>query len=170
MYTAVVWVALTGLIAHGGLAPERPAWLNDYSLAAREGIAQQKPLAVFIGTGKTGWEILNKEGALGKQVKQTLASNYVCVYLDANKEEDSRLVKAFGVTTGVGLVLSDKSGKVQAFRHDGDLDPTELGSYLNRYADRDRVVATTETREDLQPRPARVAPQTIRYAPVGRSC
>jgi len=126
-------------------------------------------LAVFIGTGSSGWENASKEGALGKQVKEILASEYVCVYLDTKNEEGRRLAKAFSISSGTGLVLSDKSGKLQAFRHDGDLEPSELQTYLNRYADPDRVAATTETREDLQPRPVRVAPP-VRYAPVGRGC
>jgi hypothetical protein len=170
MYTSVVLVAVTSLLAHEALVPERPAWLFDYSLAAQQGIARQKPLAVFIGTGSTRWEELSKEGTLGKQVKEILASHYVCVYLDTNKEEGRRLAKAFSISTGAGLVISDKSGKLQAFRHDGDLVSSEMQSYLTRYADPDRVAVTTETREDLQPRPVRVAPPPVRYAPVGRSC
>jgi len=170
MYTSVVLVAVTSLLAHESLVPQRPAWLFDYSQAAQQGIARQRPLAVFIGSGDAGWEDISKEGALGKQAKEVLRSHYVCVYLDTNKEEGRRLAKAFSISTGTGLVLSDKTGKLQAFRHDGDLEPSELRAYLNRYADPDRVAVTTETREDLQPRPVRVAPPPVRYAPIGRSC
>src|SRR5262249_1186115 len=135
MYTSVMLVTLTSLLVHGELVPERPAWLNDYSLAAQRALAHQKPLAVFIGSGQSGWDDLSKERALGKQVKEILSREYVCVYLDTTRDEARSLAKAFAITSGAGLILSDRSGKVQAFRHEGDLESTELPNYLNRYAD-----------------------------------
>lgn len=170
MYTSVVLVALTSFLAHEELAPGRPAWLNDYSLASQRGLAQHKPIAVFIGAGDSGWQDVSKDGSLGTEASELLASQYVCVYLDTSKEEARQLAKAFAIADGVGMVLSDRSGKLQAFRHEGELDATELRNTLRRYADPDRVAATTETKEDLQPRPVPVVQPAVRYAPVTRSC
>jgi hypothetical protein len=172
MFTSAVLVALSGLLAQGELIPERPTWLNDYGVASKRGIAEQKPLAVFIGTGEAGWDKISKEGELGKEAKQLLEAHYVCVYVDMNKRAGRALAAEFAISDGVGLVISDRSGGLQAFRHDGTLKPKELERSLRRYANPDRVATSTETREDLEPRPVQPVYAPIRYAPVsvGRSC
>jgi hypothetical protein len=169
MFTSVVLVALASFVAHEEMTV-RPTWLKDYSLASERGLALQKPLAVFIGTGETGWDDVSKDGNLGRAANELLAANYVCIYLDTNKEEGRHLAKAFAITDGVGMVLSDRKGKLQAFHQEGEIDAKDLEKSLRRYADPDRVAKTTETREDLQPRPVRPAQPTVRYAPVTRSC
>jgi hypothetical protein len=169
MYTSVVLVALTGLVAHEELAV-RPTWLKDYSLASERGNALQKPLAVFIGTGEAGWDAIIKEGGLGQEANELLATRFVCVYLDAGKEDGKRFAKTLDISQGVGMVLSDRTGKVQAFHHGGEMSAVELEKCLRRYGDPDRVALTTETREDLQPRRAPAARPPVRYAPVTRSC
>jgi hypothetical protein len=170
MYTSAVLVALTSFLAHEEMALARHGWLNDYSAACQRGRALHKPLAVFIGSGDVGWEKITKEDSSGNDVKEILASHYVCVYLDTTKDEGRQLARAFAVYAGQGMVLSDSSGKLQAFHHDGDLDSSELDKYLRRYADPDRVALTTETREDLQPRSAPMARPASRYTHVSRSC
>jgi hypothetical protein len=42
-------------------------------------------------------------------------------------------------------VLSDRSGNLQAFRHEGDLTDAKLVSYLDRFSDPNLVVKTTVT-------------------------
>src|SRR5438874_4007896 len=138
MYTSVVFVALASFVTHEELAM-RPAWLKDYSLASERGTALQKPLAVFIGSGEAGWNEVSREGSLGREVNEVLASDYVCVYLDTDKREARQLAKQFQIMDGLGLVLSDRSGRLQAFRHEGGLGSTELQTYLRRYADPDRA-------------------------------
>src|SRR5260370_42094023 len=118
MYTSVVFVALASLVAHEELAV-RPAWLKDYSLASERGTDGQKALAVFIGTGETGWDDVSKDRSLGREANELLATHYVCVYLDTNKKESRRLAEALAIKDGVGLVLSDRTGKLQAFHHEG---------------------------------------------------
>jgi len=46
---------------------------------------------------------------------------------------------------GQGVVISDRTGQLQAFRHAGELNGSELVSRLQRYADGSRVVTTTDT-------------------------
>jgi hypothetical protein len=171
MYTTVVLVALSSLPGNAELVPQRPAWLNDYAFASQRGIAQQKPLAVFIGTGEAGWKNVSTNGSLSEEVNDILTNHYVCVYIDTKKKEGRELARAFDVGSGVGLVISDRSGKLQAFHHDGELNSAEVRSSLRRYSDPYRVAATTETREDLHPRPAPIAPPPVmRYAPISRGC
>ena len=170
MCTPVVLVALTSFLAHGEVIPVRTGWLDDYSAASQKGRFLRRPLAVFIGSGEAGWGKVRQEASSESEASEILASHYVCVYLDTTKDEGRQLATAFDIHNGAGLVLSDASGKLQAFHHDGELGSTELPKYLRRYASPDRVALTTETREDLQPRPAPVAHPAYRYAPVSRSC
>jgi hypothetical protein len=169
MYTSVVLVAFASLVAHAELVPARPAWVNDYSVAFERGITQHKPLAVFIGTGEAGWEKISNEGSLSKEAKDLLADRYVCVYVNTEKATGRQLAEAFAISDQVGLIISDQSGKVQAFRHEGGLASRELEKYLKRYSDPDRVALTTETKETLEYRPAPVQP-AIHYAAPVRSC
>src|SRR5438046_2971764 len=47
MYTSMVWLALSGLAPHADVAAS-PSWTGDYQQARRQGVAQNKPLAVFL--------------------------------------------------------------------------------------------------------------------------
>lgn len=144
MHTSIMLVALTGLMAplEGAASP---TWLRDYSQARRQGAAQKKPLAVFLSSGKESWGRRVTEGSVGAEVRRLLASHYVCVSLDTTTEEGRRLASAFEMPNGLGLVISDRSGSLQAFSHPGELSGAELARYLERYAAEDRVAATTET-------------------------
>jgi hypothetical protein len=142
MYASVTLLALSGFFV--GAMPVSPAWQADYDLARKLGRESQKPLAVFIASGKSGWHNLSKEGKLGKETSFVLAAEYVCVYLDTTQERAKRLATAFEVPDGKGLILSDRTGAVQAFRHEGELADKELLRQLRRYADPERIVRTTE--------------------------
>src|SRR5215470_233184 len=65
MCIPVLLFALSGYIS----PKETPHWLNDYAVARQQGQAGNKPLAVFVGYGRAGWEKLAKEGRLGKEVE-----------------------------------------------------------------------------------------------------
>jgi hypothetical protein len=142
MYASVTILALSGFFV--GAVPVSPAWQADYDLARKLGRESHKPLAVFIASGKSGWNNLSKEGKLGKETSFVLAAEYVCVYLDTNQKAAKRLATAFEVPDGAGLILSDRTGAVQAFRHEGELADQELLRQLKRYADPERIVRTTE--------------------------
>lgn len=174
MYTSVVLVALSGYLAQGAVIPERPSWMDDYSLACKRGLADGKPLAVFIGSGNQGWEKLSKSGTLGKEVKRLLEDHYVCVYIDTSRRTGRQLAEDFDCSERVGLVLSDHTGKVQAFRHEGELKNSELERYLRKYADPTRVARITESPE-VQDVVVPYRPPVQYYAPApsfggGRSC
>src|SRR5262249_47736318 len=53
----------------------------------------------------------------------------------------------FEVSEGVGLIISDRTGQLQAFRHEGTLAGDDLTSYLERYSATGRVAQTTETHQ-----------------------
>lgn len=119
------------------------SWMTDYSAAIEKGSKEGKPVAVIIGTGKAGWNKLSAEGQLTDESLQILKQSYVPVYIDARTEAGKALADAFGVPEGVGIVLSDRTGKLQAFRHEGDLPDSRIAQYLERFADPTLVVQTT---------------------------
>src|SRR5262249_29999699 len=144
MSNSLALLALSGLLPlnTGG---EKPTWLADYAVARQLGRAMQKPLVVVVGSGQEGWEKVSQEGKLGKDVNQALAGNYVCVYVDTADPHGQRLAAAFALNNGPGLVISDRTGEVQAFSHQGTLTQETLTDRLRRYADPQRVVRQTES-------------------------
>ena len=107
MYTSVMLLALSGLSAPAE-APTPPAWRTDYGAAQKLAQTQQRPLAIFVGTGKQGWRQVAQGGELGAEAARLLVSRYIPVYLDADTAEGKRLAQAFELSSGVGLVLSDR--------------------------------------------------------------
>lgn len=146
MHTSIVWMALAGLAPQAELAPS-PNWTSDYVQGRRLGTVHNKPLAVFLTPGKGGWDKLSKEGNLGKEAKRLLTDRYVCVHVDTDTERGRQLARDFEVSGGVGLIISDRTGQYQAFRHEGTLPGNDLKSYLERYSTAGRVAQTTETHE-----------------------
>src|SRR5260370_29597024 len=111
MYTSVALAALAGFLANA--LPESPSWQTDYSVARKLGKEDRKPLAVFIGSGNTGWNQLTKEGKLSSAANRVLTTEYVCVYVDTSRASGKRLASAFEVSDGLGLILSDRTGALQ---------------------------------------------------------
>jgi hypothetical protein len=140
MYTSVLLVALSSVAAPSDR--DSLTWQNDYAAARRQGESAGKPLAVFIGSGKSGWEKVCRDDVSG-ECKEMLASKYVPCYIDVSTDEGRRLAPLFKVS-GPSLVISDRTGELVAYRHEGDLSGGELSRTLERYADPSRVVTTTE--------------------------
>jgi hypothetical protein len=148
MYTSVTVIALTGsLFASSGY--ESLAWQRDYAEARKVAQAEKKPLAVFIGSGAGGQEKVSRDGKIGPEVEKTLADSYVCLYVDASTAEGQKLAAAFGNTGGVGLVLSDRSGDVQAFSQQGDIAAADMSRVVKQFADPNVMVRTTVTNAQL---------------------
>lgn len=162
MYTSLAWAALSGLMV--GADTPTLSWRDDYPAARREGAAQKKPLAVFLGAGKAGREQA-VQGGLSAEARRLLAQRYVCVHVDTETERGQSLARSFEVPGGVGLVISDRTGGLQAFRHEGTLSEPDLKNYLERYSNAERVVTTTEThgstRTSFYAPPT--APSTVAY-------
>src|SRR5262245_30144201 len=139
MYTSLVLFALAAPAAE-----EKLTWGHDYQAARKECASKGKPMAVFLGSGKAGPDKVVR-GGLNGEAQRLLADGYVCVAIDTSTEAGRGLAERFEMPTGQGLVISDHTGKLQAFRHEGELGSAELGTYLRRYADHGHVVQNTET-------------------------
>jgi hypothetical protein len=155
MYTSMVLFALSGLVTSVEAA-RVPAWDTDYAAACRQVARVKKPLVVVLGAGEDGWKKLGKEGELPSEAHRILASDYVCVHIDTATENGKRLANRFGMTSGLGIIISDRTGDLQAFRHEGDLADDALVSYLKRFSDPNLVVRTTVTnpQENVAARPS----------------
>src|SRR5205807_1237987 len=108
-----------------------------------QGRTDSKPLAVLVAAGQNGFEKVSQEGKLSKEVKELLARQYVCVFVDAGSKAGQRLAADFALSKGLGIVLSDRSGELQAFYHEGKLTNQKLAHYLRRFSAPDLTVRTT---------------------------
>lgn len=144
MYTSILLVALTG-IAPNADGPKAPKWSLDYAAASKQAADAKKPLLVVLAPGEGGYQKLGHEGALGAEAEGLLAEKYVCVHIDTNSAKGKELAQAFAIPDGLGIVISDRTGEKQAFRHEGDLNREVLVSYLTRYSDPNHVFVETES-------------------------
>jgi hypothetical protein len=163
MYTSMLLVALAGSPALANVE-EAPVWLTDYGQAKKQGQNEKKPLAVFVAPGKSGWSKLAQDGKLGKSIEQLLAQKYICVHVNSSTTAGQKLAADLQVDGGLGIVISDHSGQLMAFHHEGDLTKQKLKTYLKKFADPERVVETTETNPPPVVRQA-VSPPTPTYTP-----
>ena len=171
MNTLIAIVALAGSLASANI-PEQPKWEKSYFEARTWAAERQRPLAVFIGSGVSGWEKVSKEGSFDPKVNQLLKDKYVCVYIDTDTQDGKALAMVFQVN-GKGLVISDKTGNTQAFHHSGDLSPALLVKAVERYADV-KEARSTETTATLAPPPVMhdqsSCPNCPNYRPSFSSC
>lgn len=128
MYTAMALVALTL-----GNVPSSPTWLDDYSAAQAKVSVARKPMAVFIGSGKAGWESAVRDG-FDPAVSKMLAEKFVCLYVDSSTTRGRVLAAAFQVGDR-GVVLSDQTGLTQAYSAAGTISRAELSRALVTYSD-----------------------------------
>jgi hypothetical protein len=144
MYTSIVLTALAGLVVSRAPTVE-VAWSPDYSTARQVVQTEGKPLAVFLGSGESGYEKVCRSGVLSKDAQEALANKYVCVYVDMSTPAGKQLAKAFEISKPAGLVISDSSGAKQTFHHDGALSSKDLTRALSRFADPNLAPRTTVT-------------------------
>ena len=166
MYTSLAILALANFVAPSP-APVRPHRSEDYWFAQKYAQKEQKPLAVFIGSGQKGFHKLSWEGNLTPRVQKLLAEEYVCVYLDTTQKNARNLAEEFEITEGLGLVISDRTGQIQAYHHDGGLAASALAAKLQKYADPELEVQTTESNARISYYPSG---QTYTQPAMGRGC
>ena len=135
--TAAILTAWSAVAAN----PSLP-WQPDYRTAVQKAAETKKPLAVFIGHGIAGQSSLITQGGLGTAETKTLSEEFVSLYVDVDTEAGKKLAASFEITEGV--IISDRSGSLQAVFHEGTVTKTELNDYLNRYAEPTKTVTTTE--------------------------
>jgi hypothetical protein len=142
MYTSVVLTALAGSLV-ASLQTDGVGWQSDYTLAREMAKTANKPLAVFIGTGGDGAALVCRDGKLSPEIQKTLLDSFICLYADVSTEAGKKLAADFGNGRGLGLVLSNRSGDLQSFSHEGDLSAADLSRWLAYGADPNLVVRTT---------------------------
>jgi hypothetical protein len=144
MYTSILLLALSPAVptaeVAGGLS-----WQRDYHGARQQSGREAKPLAVVLGAGPSGWRTLARDGSLGNEAREMLASSYICVHINTATPEGKRLARQFGMPSGLGIVISNRTGELQAFWHEGDLADADLVHYLTKYADPQHVTHSTDT-------------------------
>jgi hypothetical protein len=129
--TSTLWVALAAAFASH--APTlSPAWHSDYREARDLGEREHKPLVVVIGSSNTPWANLSKVAEQDESINRTLLSSYVCLFVDVDTANGDRLAKFFEMKQG--LVISDKSGEMQAYRQAGELPANQVARALTDHA------------------------------------
>jgi hypothetical protein len=166
MYTSILLVALSGVSASvdGGKVA---SWSQDYMSARKQAIAEKKPLAVFLAPGKGAWDKIGRDGGVNADANSVLASQYVCVHVDTSTSAGKVLAEAFEIPGGLGIVISDRTGDIQAFRHEGALANQDLVRYLNRYSDPTRVARMTDSNPGREPAPISYPFAAPNYYPSG---
>ena len=71
-----------------------PLWLEHYGEAREHGRTQSKPVAVFIGSGSSGWHQVSRDGQFDREVNQILADAYVCLYVNTESDYGQELASA----------------------------------------------------------------------------
>lgn len=148
MYTSVVFFSLAGFVvaSHEAVSSvSAPAWQSSYSLAMDQGQKLKKPLAIFVGTGKNGYENVTRDGSLSPAVRKILAQEFVSVYLDHADPKNQGVISNLGLAKDAGLVISDRSGSFMAVHHQGTVEPTQLLAYLQEYSNPDVWVRETKS-------------------------
>ena len=147
MFTSLTMMVVLGLGPEIGSHSLR--WEHDYRQARSAAVSASKPLAVFVGAGAEGWRKVVHDCCLDADSQKTLAEKYVVVYVNQDTDAGRRIAESFQLSGKDGLVISDRSGKVQAFRHEGDITASDLSQRLTRYADPAFVATTTESSTPL---------------------
>lgn len=156
-----------------------PDWQTDYRVALARVSAEHKPVAVFIAAGTNGYAKLVSEGQLGTDATGLLSQQYVALHVDTTTPAGRQTAQSFGMTEG--LVISDRTGGVQAYRHEGPLSQAELTSSLRALAEVATPVTTSTSFYPIQavaqpvaapvyatPQPV-FAPASV-FPPVQSSC
>ena len=141
--TALAAMAVSGLLAPCA-ANTLPTWQSDYAQAMATAVTQQKPMIVVIGHGDKGYASVMGNAQLPEKSSELLSASFVSIYLDTDTQAGKTLAAEFGMSEGV--VISGKSGKQQALRHNGTVSAEALSGYLTRFSQPAESVVTTETR------------------------
>ncbi|VTS00204.1 thioredoxin domain-containing protein [Tuwongella immobilis] len=132
------------------------SWQSDFATAQAMAREQHKPLAVFF-TPTVGVEQVKLGAAFSANVYETLASDYVCLVVNVDTPAGKALLPMFRMPSTGGIVVSERSGDFQAFRHEGDLIVSAFEARLVKYAAADYVYTATESNPGHEA-PAAAAP------------
>jgi hypothetical protein len=168
MNTSIMGVAFVAALSTAHNASLAPAWQHDYRMAREVGGREHKPLVVVIGSGKTDWANLARPAEQDESINQTLRSSYVCLFVDTDTSEGQQLARSFDMS-GPGLVISNRSGDLEAYRKAGEVPAVELAKELVKHTD-DEYVAR-KLAPPPAPAPAPVQPAYYQAPPMfGGGC
>jgi hypothetical protein len=166
MYTSIAMLALSSLLGAIPQAKE-PVWQSDYNRAFKRGKEEKRPLAIFVGSGPKGYDKVAEDGKLTRKMRELLTEKYICIYVDTTNEAGREWARALRLDTG--LIIGDRTGGFQAFRHAGKLPARDLTRYLERFAD--PTVVVEETTTHTSPRASYYPSQEgVRSGRFTRSC
>ncbi len=133
--------AAAGFLAAAPVPTVVPTFAPTYGQAVSLALEQKKPLAVFIGQGTEGFAKLVTDGGLTPEVAKSLKAEFVCLYVDSTTETGKNLAGSFQMAEGV--VISDRTGGLQALRHEGAISPVVLTTYATTYSQPSLAVTQT---------------------------
>ena len=133
--------AAAGFLAAAPVPTAVPTFAPTYGQAVSLAQEQNKPLAVFIGQGTEGFAKLVTDGGLTPETARSLKTEFVCLYVDSTTEAGKDLAGSFRMTEGV--VISDRTGGLQALRHEGAISPVVLTTYATTYSQPSLAVTQT---------------------------
>ena len=145
-------------------------WQADYATAMSAAVAQQKPMAVFIGQGDAGYAKLVSGGQIPASVGQVLSNQYVTVYVNTDTAAGKALAGQFEMSAG--LVISTRGGDKQALRLNGTLTGADLTGVLTTLGSTTTTVVSTPAVTGTVLPVSYTAPATtyaapaVNYAPV----
>ncbi|MFO0822286.1 MAG: hypothetical protein U0792_04080 [Gemmataceae bacterium] len=140
----IVTTTLTVVVLAGALGGKpTPSWQSDYAQAMAIASSEQKPIAVFISHGAgTPGKMIN-DGTIPENAARLLRESYVCLYLDTDTGSGKDLAEKFALKEG--LVISSPGGNMQALRHNGPVNATELNQRLEQFAHAGQPTTTINT-------------------------
>lgn len=144
---------LTAVLASALLTGQNstPTWQSDYAQARQQAAAQKMPLAIVFGSGANGWTKVVRAESPNADITKMLSDRYVCLYVDMATPAGQKLAQSFEITGNVGMVISDRTGDLQAFWHQGDMTEPNMVGCLQRYSNPQIAVRGTETRTSFYP-------------------
>ena len=155
--TSLAALAVSGFLANANLV--QPTWVTDYSKALTISAEQSKPIAVFITAGNSG-QLLKDEG-MGSESVKLLRDSFVAMHVDTSTAAGAEIAKTFELKEG--LIISDRTGHLQALRHGGTVSPAELQEYLAKFSTTTKVATTVY--QGLGAAPAAATPAPAYYVP-----
>jgi hypothetical protein len=162
--TTLAALTVSGLMANANLVP--PTFVTDYSKALTISAEQSKPIAVFITAG--GSSHLLKDEGMGSESIKLLRDSFVPMHVDTTTAKGAELAKTFDMKEG--LVISDRSGHLQALRHGGTVTPTALQEYLAKFSATTKVATTEYQGLGAAPAAATIPAYSVPYYGARSSC
>jgi len=145
MRTSWSLVVLAGLSLSVHANGAALTYQNEYTKACNLAAEAGKPVVVILAGEKSGYREVVEGRRFNDEVSNLLNSKYVTVVVNTETEAGQRLAKLFEMPATGGVIISDHEARLQAFRHEGNLEVSDMAGRLHRHADPKMVVVTTET-------------------------